>query len=100
MASMQLEDRVHDGWMRTGDGPITRPNGLRHRRFRVEHVDRDERRVLGCVEGVFPHHTALAPYVARLLLDGAGGEVVLVDEATEVVAARRILRPTAPRRAQ
>jgi hypothetical protein len=97
---MLLEDRVHDGWLRLGDGPAPRPNGLGHRPFRVEHRDRGERRVLGRVEGVFPHHTALAPYVARLLLDGASGEVVLVDEATEAVAARRILRPAAPRQAR
>jgi hypothetical protein len=69
-----------------------RGNGLSSLRYRVEHRDRGECRMLGHAEGVFPHHSTLAPYVACLLLDGASGEVALVDEATDAVVARRILR--------
>jgi hypothetical protein len=42
---------------------------------------------------VAPHPATLAPFVSRLLLDGATGEVVLVDEATgKDVACHRLDR--------
>lgn len=67
-------------------------------RHRVEHRHGDgttaDCGVIVCV----PHHTALAPFAAHLALVGrATGEVVLVDEATGTVVARRALRGS-PRR--
>jgi hypothetical protein len=60
----------------------------------VEHRDGGRVRPLGRVTGVFPHHSALRPFLSRLLLDGgSGGELVLVDEATGRIAARRTVGP-------
>ena len=57
------------------------------RRFRVEHRGADGVRVLARVAGVFPHWSTLVPYASRLLMDGATGAVVLLDDVNgEIVA--------------
>jgi hypothetical protein len=59
----------------------------RRRSYRVEHRG-NVVRVLASVTDVYPHFTTLDPYVSRLASEGASGEVVLIDEATENVVAR------------
>jgi hypothetical protein len=67
------------------------------RRYRVEHRDGERATALGVVEGGFAHFTALDPFLAGLPA-GSAGVVVLVDEATGAVVARRHLgRPARPR---
>lgn len=70
------------------------------RKWRVEHRCGAETAVLGYLDYAFAHHAELTPFVGHLRLAGRElGEVVLVDEATEVVVARRRLRRgPAPRR--
>jgi hypothetical protein len=66
--------------------------------FRIEHRTEEGVTALGRAPDLFPHPTALAPWVSRLLLAGAtGGLVVLVDEATGGEVARHDLR-RGPRR--
>lgn len=65
--------------------------------FRVEHrcagIDTV---VLARIRNVFAHHDTLTQYVSRLLNECGSaqlaGELVLVDDATEAVLARRDLR--------
>jgi hypothetical protein len=59
--------------------------------YRVEHRDVLGRRTLGRVPNVYAHHHSLTPFVARLLLDGAIGEIILVEETTGREVARRSL---------
>ena len=61
--------------------------------FRVEHRKAGQAVVLGRLSDPLPHHTALDPFVSRLLLDGFDGEVALVDERTGAVVRRRQVRP-------
>ena len=61
------------------------------RTYRVEHRTREGTAVLGQLSGAFPHHATLTPFVARLQAERAGGQLVLVDEATGAVVARRNL---------
>ena len=64
------------------------------RRARVEHRGPWGTTVLGRLDGCAPHHATLAPFAGRLLLEGrAGGELVLVDEASGAVLARRRVAP-------
>ena len=65
--------------------------------YRVEHRVRSKRTALGSLGGVRPHHMALEPFVGDLLRRGLTGEVVLVDEATGTVVARRRIAPFGPR---
>jgi hypothetical protein len=60
------------------------------RRFRVEHRHQGTTHALGRVEDGFAHFSALDPYLAHLPPD-ATGQIVLVDEATGEVVARRYL---------
>lgn len=65
--------------------------------FRVEHRTRDaETVVLAHVRNVFPHHDTLTQFVSRLISESGdgplAGELVLVDEVTGEVLARRDLR--------
>jgi hypothetical protein len=62
-------------------------------RYRVEHRDGDAVSLLGCLEGVSPHPATLDPFVSALLRRGLNGQVLLVDDATGAVAARRTVRP-------
>jgi hypothetical protein len=62
-------------------------------RYRVEHRARGAVALLGVLEGVFPHHATLDPFVSYLLHRGQDGRVVLVDEATGAVVARRRVNP-------
>ena len=64
-------------------------------RYRVEHRQADRSAVLASLSAARPHHSLLAPFVSRLLHDGAAGTVALVDEATGAVAARRRVAPPA-----
>jgi hypothetical protein len=66
------------------------------RRFRIEYQSEGRSRILGWAEGLAAHHHSLAPYVSRLRLDAKGtfGMVVLVDEATGAIVARRRLGPS------
>ena len=67
---------------------------------RVEHRVADAAPVvLARLDRCFAHHAELAPYDAHLRLNGhALGELVLVDEATdEVIARRRLERPARSR---
>jgi hypothetical protein len=64
--------------------------------FRVEHRGIGaETVVLATIRNVFAHHDTLTQYVSRLLNESGSaplaGELVLVDDATEVVLARRDL---------
>jgi hypothetical protein len=63
----------------------------RNRSFRVE-LRSDETRILDRVEGVFPQFRTLDPYASRLIQDGEEGELVLIDEATDQVVARKIVK--------
>ncbi len=69
------------------------------RTFRVElHRAGQPPAALGRTAGVAAHHTSLVPYIGRLRLNGdtASGQLVLLDDATGAVVARRHL--TAPDR--
>jgi len=44
------------------------------------------------VTDVFPHHSALEVYIPKMLAEGLTGWVVMVDEATDNVVARRRVR--------
>jgi len=65
------------------------------RRFRIEHRRKGQITVLGVVVGTRPHVRDLDPYVSRIVLDGTGGAVVVVDETTGKDVVRR--RPQPPR---
>ena len=68
------------------------------RRYRVEHRDGGTGAVLARVEGVPAHHQTLAPFAAQLRLAAGGeaaGTLVLVDEASGRVVARRRVAPRA-----
>ena len=87
------------------DGEMTPANsrhdadGVRNgtpRVYRVEHrVKGLEPVVLAVIENVFPHHDTLTQFVSRLLNEQADkpltGELVLVEDATDKVLARRDL---------
>lgn len=60
--------------------------------YRVEFWD-ERINVIDRLKDVFPQFRTLDPFVSRLVQDGAEGEVVLIDEETnEVVARRKVLR--------
>jgi hypothetical protein len=63
----------------------------------VEHRDSLGRHVLATLRDHNGSRHALTPFVARLLLDGATGEVVLIDDATRTVVAHRSLAHPAVR---
>ena len=59
--------------------------------YRVEHWVGDVRVVLGRIAGA-AHHTTLAPFASHLRLAGhTTGALVLVDEASGTIVARRRL---------
>lgn len=70
--------------------------------FRVEHREAGATAVLAHIADAFAHHTELTPYVTRILRDEptTAGHLVLIDEATGGVVARRSLQrpPRAPER--
>jgi hypothetical protein len=62
--------------------------------YRVVYRDGAWARDLGRLPDAAPHRATLDPFLSRLRLDGvAHGELVLVDEATGRIVARRPLRP-------
>lgn len=65
--------------------------------YRVEHRVGNRVTVLGRVADVTRHVSTLDPWLSRLLLEGAAGELVLVEEATGAVIARRHLGDERPR---
>src|SRR5688500_14875944 len=89
----------------TDDPPSSSPADP-SRTFRIEHrTSGASATVLARVHGVFAHHDALTPYAARLLRQNdpqfTRGELVLVDDATDQVVARRALdHGLVPRRTQ
>lgn len=75
----------------------TMPDPAPSRWYRVECESGGTTVVLRRVPDVFPHPSSLAPWIARALRIGGGGEVLLVEEATgRVVARRRVAPPPTP----
>ena len=64
----------------------------RNRSFRVE-LRTDQTRILDRVEGVFPQFRTLDPYASRLIQEGEQGELLLIDEATDQIVARKLVKP-------
>jgi hypothetical protein len=62
--------------------------------YRVEHREHGQVEVLGQLTGVSPHHASLEIYVGELIRRGADGLLVLIDEATGDVVARRRVHPS------
>jgi hypothetical protein len=61
-----------------------------HGPWRVELHVHEQVEVITRIESGFAHHSALEPVIARLCLEGRReGLLLLIDEATGVVAARR-----------
>jgi hypothetical protein len=63
------------------------------RTYRVEHHEHGTVTLLGQVTGVSLHYRSFDLFISRLLLQGASGEVRLIDTKTGAVAARRQVRP-------
>ena len=63
----------------------------RNRSYRVE-LRTDQTRILDRVEGVFPQFRTLDPYASRLIQDGEEGELLLIDEATDQIVARKTVK--------
>jgi hypothetical protein len=63
----------------------------KNRAFRVE-LRNDVTRILDRVEGVFPQFRTLDPYASRIIQEGEQGELVLIDETTEQIVARKTVR--------
>jgi hypothetical protein len=66
----------------------------RQGKFRVELRDHGKVRVLGYITDTHAHHSALEVFLPKLLHEGATGWCVMVDEATDIVIARRRVRAT------
>lgn len=64
----------------------------RNRSYRVE-LRTDQTRILDRVEGVFPQFRTLDPYASRLIQEGEEGELLLIDEATNKIVARKLVKP-------
>jgi hypothetical protein len=62
-------------------------------KYRVEHHDGRGVQMLGVVTDGAPHPSTLDLYLGRLLRAGAEGQLVLIDEASGRVVARRQVRP-------
>jgi hypothetical protein len=70
-------------------------NGKKPRVFRVE-LWNEEIRVIDRIEGAFAQYRTLDPFVSRLAQDGLRGDVVLIDDETgEVIARRKVPRTSA-----
>jgi hypothetical protein len=67
----------------------------RPKTYRVEHHEHGQVQTLGQLTGVAPHHATLEIFVGDLLRRGAGGMLLLIDETTGAVVARRQVRPFA-----
>lgn len=59
--------------------------------FRVEHRQPGITRVLAILQNAKLHASTLDPFVSRLLYDGKQGTVVLVNEDTGAIVAKRRL---------
>ena len=65
-------------------------------RYRVEHHAKNGVAILGHIHLGLPHPSTLDAFVSRLLHDGAGGYVALIDERSDMLVARRMIKPTRP----
>ena len=63
------------------------------RSYRVELRTPGKVRMLGRMPDARPHFRALDPFVSRLMRDGQHGWLMLIDEETNGVVARRRLSP-------
>ena len=61
--------------------------------YRIEHRLGDAVAVVGFSDDLFSQYTALPPLAVRLLDVGASGVLLLVEQATGEVFARRALHP-------
>ena len=68
--------------------------------YRIEHHRGDDARlILGFCDAAPSPQLTLARWAAQLLADGETGQVVLIDQATEAIVARRnLLRRGVPDR--
>lgn len=62
--------------------------------YRVEHREHGRVQSLGQLSGVALHHASLEVYVGELIRRGARGLLVLIDESTGDVVARRRVHPS------
>jgi hypothetical protein len=62
-------------------------------RYRVEHHHDDVVHILGILADAYGHFRTLDPFVSRLLRSNAEGVILLVNDDTDVVVARRQVRP-------
>jgi hypothetical protein len=89
------ENTSHGDFENNCGHPSISPAGA-PRVYRVEHrIEGASGVVLAIIENVFAHHDTLTQYVSRLLNEQGdeplSGELVLVDNATDQVLARRDL---------
>jgi hypothetical protein len=62
-------------------------------RYRVEHHHDEMVHILGILSDAYGHFRTLDPFVSRLLQSNAEGVILLVNDVTDVVVARRQVRP-------
>lgn len=75
---------------------LEKPGDSGPRRYRVEHRAKGmDTVVLAVIDNVFPHHDTLTQFVSRFLNEQGNeplcGELVLIEDATDKVLARRDL---------
>jgi hypothetical protein len=64
------------------------------RRYRVEFQQGGATQYVGHLDHCYAHHSALDPFVSRLVQEGQAGTVCLIDDETgALVARRRVLPP-------
>jgi hypothetical protein len=63
------------------------------RSYRVVHAAGGTTVELGCVDGPPAYFASLDPFIGTLLRQGADGDVLLVDEASDAVVMRRKVAP-------
>jgi hypothetical protein len=61
--------------------------------YRIEHRTGGTTRIIARTSDVHARHAELSHHAARLIAEGATGELVLVEETTGTEVARRVLRP-------
>jgi hypothetical protein len=87
---------MHARWRQWNGTDLTTHAGAEgQEQYGVEHHEQGRVQSLGQLTGVAPHHTSLEIYVGKLLCRGARGLLLLIDEATGAIVARRAVRPFA-----